>query len=70
MSGRSAKYWLAGSRCPNSWQLILLARNSDAMLHAFLSMTNRDLFEVSLELAVAQSTLARASAMLDSLRPE
>ncbi|WP_237362081.1 hypothetical protein [Rhizobium gallicum] len=48
----------------------MLARNSDAMLHAFLSMTNRDLFEVSLELAVAQSTLARASAMLDSLRPE
>lgn len=66
-SNRAAKYWLAGERGPGGWHLIQLARNSDAVLHAFLAMANRDIFEVSIELNAAQASLARAAAILSAL---
>lgn len=68
VSERAAKYWLAGSRAPSGPQLILLARNSDAILHEFLRMSGRDLFKVSIELEAAEASLARASAIVRALR--
>ncbi|MBW8299968.1 MAG: hypothetical protein K0M60_10230 [Hydrogenophaga sp.] len=68
-SERAAKYWLAGSKAPSGWQLILLARNSDAVLHEFLQLCGRDLYEISLELNAAETSLARATAILQALRP-
>lgn len=70
VSERAAKYWLAGSRAPSGWQLILLARYSDAILHEFLRMTGRDLLKVSIELAAAEAALARATAIIRALRME
>jgi len=67
-SERAAKYWLAGSRAPSGPQLILLAKNSDAVLHEFLRMAKRDLFEVSIELEAAETALARASAIVHAMR--
>lgn len=67
-SERAAKYWLAGSRAPNGSQLILLARNCDTVLHEFLRMSGRDLFTVSIELEAAETSLARATAILRALR--
>lgn len=67
-SERAAKYWLSGSRAPSGPQLILLAKNSDSILHEFLRMANRDLFEVSIELEAAETALARASAIVHAMR--
>ena len=69
-SDRAAKYWLSGSRCPNSKQLIMLARHSDTVLRAFLVMAERDLFTISVELNAAQASLARATAIISALRPQ
>lgn len=69
-SERAAKYWLAGLRAPSGSQLILLARNSDAILYEFLRMSGRDLFKISIELEAAETSLARASAILRALRAE
>ncbi len=67
-SERAAKYWLSGSRAPSGSQLILLAKNSDTVLHEFLRMSGRDLFTVSIELEAAEAALARASAIVHALR--
>lgn len=67
-SERAAKYWLSGSRAPSGPQLILLAKNSDSILHEFLTMANRDLFAVSIELDAAETALARASAIVHGMR--
>lgn len=66
-SERAAKYWLAGARCPNGRQLILLARHSDVVLKAFLHLAQRDLFAISVELVAAKSALSRASNLIDEL---
>ncbi|MCK3776681.1 hypothetical protein MZK49_08040 [Ensifer sesbaniae] len=68
-SDRAVKYWLTGERGPGGWHLIQLARNSDAVLHAFLHMAGRDLFEVSIELNAAQASLTRAAAIISALAP-
>lgn len=70
VSDRAAKYWLSGMKAPGGWQLVLLAKNSDAVLHAFLRMANRDLFKLSIELNAAQASLARAAAIIKALRSE
>ncbi len=67
-SERAAKYWLAGSRAPNGTQLILLAQNSDAVLHEFLRLSGRDLYKVSIELDAAEIALARAGAIIRALK--
>ncbi|WP_227751803.1 XRE family transcriptional regulator [Tabrizicola oligotrophica] len=40
-SERTAKYWLSGERGPSGEHLILLARHSDAVLIAILTMAGR-----------------------------
>lgn len=66
-SERAAKHWMSGLRGPGGKNLILLARNSDAVLHCVLKMTNRDVFEVSIELHAARAALFRAVALIDAL---
>ena len=67
-SDRAAKYWLAGTRCPNGKQLILLVSRSDALLSTFLRLAHRDLFAVTVELDSAQAALARASQIIATLQ--
>ena len=68
-SGRAAKYWLSGTHGPDGWNLILLARNSDAVLHSLLSMADRDLYELAIELDAAKVALLRAVALIEALGP-
>jgi hypothetical protein len=67
-SDRAAKYWLAGERCPNGRQLIILARHSDAVLKTFLALAGRDLFTFSVELTSAENALARAAKIIAELK--
>ena len=68
-SERAAKYWMSGTRGPDGWNLILLARNSDAVFHFVLRMAHRDAFEVSVELEAARLALFRAVAIIEALGP-
>jgi hypothetical protein len=67
-SDRAAKYWLAGTRGPGGRHLVLLAKNSDEVLHLFLRMANRELFKLSVELNAARASLARAMELIDQLK--
>lgn len=68
-SDRAAKYWLSGSRGPDGRNLILLAKNSDTVLHSMLKMAERDAYELTIELSAAKAALIRAIAVVDALRP-
>ncbi|MBB6466035.1 hypothetical protein HNQ96_001893 [Aminobacter lissarensis] len=67
-SDRAVKYWIEGTRGPDGSHLILLARNSDAVLHSILKMADRDLYELSIELNAATAALTRAIAIIAALR--
>jgi hypothetical protein len=60
VSNRGARYWLSGERCPNGWQLILLASHSDAVLRAMLQMCGRPALELGFELDAVKQTLGQA----------
>ena len=66
-SDRAAKYWLSGTRGPDGWHLIQLARNSDAVLQSVLRMADRDVYELAIELDAAKTALSRAVALIDAL---
>ncbi|MEJ5899756.1 MULTISPECIES: hypothetical protein [Brucella/Ochrobactrum group] len=66
-SDRTAKYWLSGARAPSGWQLIVLAEHSDAVFQAFLRLSRRNAFQVSVELNVAKAALKRATNLIDGL---
>ena len=68
-SDRAAKYWLSGTRGPDGRNLILLARNSDAVLQSILKMATRDVYELSIELDAAKAALLRAIAVIEALAP-
>ncbi len=67
VSNRGARYWLSGERCPNGWQLILLARHSDAVLRAILQMCGRPAFELALDLDALRLALTQAVKTLDAI---
>lgn len=68
-SDRAVKYWLAGSRGPDGWHLILLAKHSDSVLHSLLEMADRDAYELAIELSAAKVALTRAMAIIEALKP-
>lgn len=70
VSNRGARYWLAGERCPNGWQLILLARHSDAVLRALLGMCGRPALELHLEIDTLRNALSQALKSLAVIEPE
>lgn len=67
-SDRAAKNWLSGTHGPDGWNLILLARHSDAVFQSVLKMADRDVYEVAIELDAAKAALSRAVALIDALR--
>ena len=69
VSERAAKYWLSGRRGPDGWNLILLARHSDAVLQSVLKLAHRDTYELAIELTAARAALMRAVTLLDALTP-
>lgn len=67
-SDRAAKYWLNGLRGPDGWHLILLAKNSDTVLHSMLKMADREVLELGIELDAAKAALRRAIALIDAMQ--
>lgn len=66
-SDRSARHWLNGDYGPGGWHLILLARNSEAVMRAVLQLTNQDWPELAIEISAARAALVRATAIIDAL---
>ena len=67
VSDRTAKYWLSGARGPDGPHLMLLARRSDAVLRAVLTLSQRDLYALTLEVGAARAALLRAVAITEAL---
>ena len=68
-SDRSARYWLTGDHGPGGRHLILLARNSAAVMRTVLQLANRDGLELAIEISAARAALVRATAIIDALGP-
>ena len=68
-SERAVKYWLSGTQGPGGRHLILMARQSDAVLQTVLKLAGKDVFLLSLELSAARAALARATAIIDAIAP-
>lgn len=66
-SDRSARHWLNGDHGPGGLHLILLARNSSAVMKAITQLADRDGFELTIELSAAHSALIRAAAIVEAL---
>lgn len=67
VSNRGARYWLQGDRCPNGWQMILMARHSDAVLREILQMCERPALGFNLEISAVRLALNQATAALSAL---
>ena len=69
-SERSAKNWLAGTRGPSGWHLILLARQSDAVALAVLKLAGRDGFGAGLALHTLRDAHVAAARSIDEMLGE
>ena len=68
---RSAKSWIAGTRGPAGEHLILLLRNSDAVLEAILRLAGRESSMAAVSLLGARTKLVEALKKFDELlKPE
>ncbi|RUV13018.1 hypothetical protein EOD00_05515 [Mesorhizobium sp. M7A.T.Ca.TU.009.01.3.1] len=66
-SDRSARHWLNGDHGPGGLHLILLARNSTAVMRAVMQLSDRQGFELAIELSAARTALIRATAIVEAL---
>jgi hypothetical protein len=67
-SERAAKYWLAGARAPNGPQLLMLARNSDKVMRAFVRLAGREDLELAVRLTAVEASLAQAISIVQSVK--
>jgi hypothetical protein len=67
-SNRTARNWLNGSAAPSGYHLVLLARGSDAVLSAVLTLTERSELTLSADLHAVEVALAKASGAFEVLR--
>ncbi|QND63660.1 hypothetical protein HB777_06935 [Mesorhizobium loti] len=66
-SDRSARHWLNGDHGPGGLHLILLARNSTAVMRTVMRLADRHGFELAIELSAARTALIRATAIVEAL---
>ncbi|MER9843504.1 hypothetical protein NKJ59_19945 [Mesorhizobium australicum] len=66
-SDRSARHWLNGDHGPGGLHLILLARNSTAVMRTIMRLADQQGFELAIELSAARTALIRATAIVDAL---
>ncbi|RVA14643.1 hypothetical protein EN932_04205 [Mesorhizobium sp. M7A.F.Ca.US.002.01.1.1] len=66
-SDRSARHWLNGDHGPGGLHLILLARNSTAVMRTVMRLADRQGFELAIELSAARTALIRATAIVEAL---
>lgn len=64
-SERTAKHWLAGTHGPSGHHLIALVRHSDAVLQAFLSLSERESYLVGSSLPSIRANLIQAVSLID-----
>lgn len=60
-SERSAKNWLSGTHGPDGWHLVLLARHSEAVIAAFLRLSERDQLIPGVRLRALQVILVQTA---------
>ena len=65
---RSARNWLGGTASPSGRYLINLARESDAVLSAILTMMARPELTLAADLHAIEVALAKASGAFEVLR--
>ncbi|MBA1140684.1 hypothetical protein [Mesorhizobium neociceri] len=66
-SDRSARHWLNGDHGPGGLHLILLARNSTAVMKTIMQLADQEGFELTIELSAARAALIRATAIVEAL---
>ncbi len=64
-SDRTAKHWLSGKHGPSGWYLVLLARESEAVMETILVMARRELNVSALKLRSLRSSLMVAVDAID-----
>lgn len=69
-SNRTARNWLNGAACPSGYHLLCLARESDAVLAAILSLSGRPELALSVDIRAVEMALARASGAIAVLKRE
>lgn len=67
VSGRTAKNWLNGTNSPSGVHLILLARESNAVLKAMMLMAERPEMSLGASLLSLRRVLAETMAALDQM---
>lgn len=67
VSQRTAKNWLSGANAPNGPHLMLLARESNAILKALMLMAERPEMSLGASLLSLRRLLAETTAALDQL---
>lgn len=69
-SNRTARNWLNGSASPSGYHLVCLARESDAVLGAMLSLSGRPELALSADIRAIEAALASAATAIARLRRE
>lgn len=67
-SDRTARNWLNGLAGPSGYHLMRLARESDAVLSAMLTMAARSELALAIDLHAVEVALAKASGTFEVLR--
>ena len=69
-SNRTARNWLNGAASPSGFHLVCLARESNAVLAALLSLSGRAELALSADIHAVEVALARAARAIAVLRHE
>lgn len=69
-SNRTARNWLNGAASPSGYHLICLARESNSVLAAMLSLSGRSELALSADIHAVEVALARAAKAISTLRRE
>jgi hypothetical protein len=67
-SNRTARNWLNGTAGPSGYHLLCLARESDAVLGAVLSLSDRPELALSVDIRTIEVALDRAAGAIARLR--
>jgi hypothetical protein len=67
-SNRTARNWLNGAASPSGYHLVCLARESNAVLAAMLSLSGRPELALSADIHAVEVALARAARAIAILR--
>jgi hypothetical protein len=67
-SNRTARNWLNGAASPSGYHLLCLARESDAVLDAMLSLSGRPELALSVDIRAVEAALTKALGAIAALR--